>query len=447
MTGRDISRRSWLLGSVGLLAGCDTLDSIFGERRVKILGERKPVLTLPDRTVEADPEAQRLNVSLPAPEGRSLWPQLGGAAGHAGGHIALGANLRQAWSSSYGTGTAYRRRVIAGPVASADRVFMGDAEGYVSASDISNGARRWRVDTRPENERGQSSGAGVIVEGDTVFVTTGLSELLALSAADGSVKWRERLSAPTRGAPSFANGRIFVTTLDSTLLALSAEDGKLLWRYRAQAILTVPLGLPPPAISGETVVAGFPSGEILAFRANDGRVIWSDSLAAAGGGSLADVSSVRAAPVISGNSVMAIGMGGIGLSIDLRSGRRIWEREFGGTEMPWAAGEWVFGATDTGEIAALERDTGQARWAVSLRPPVQGNKPQEMVQLSSPLLAGGRLFVGTSLAELVSLNPSNGDVLGRQRLPGALSLPMVVVGGLLIVATDDGSLIAFAGEG
>jgi outer membrane protein assembly factor BamB len=324
---------------------------------------------------------------------------------------------------------------------------MGDAGGYVSAFDITNGARRWRVDTRPENERGEGGDAGVIVEEDTVFVTTLLSEVLALSAVDGSVKWRVRVQAPMRGAASFANGRLFVTTLDSTLLALSAEDGKVLWRYRAQAIQTVPLGLPPPAIAGETVVAGFPSGEILAFRANDGRVIWSDSLAAAGGTSLADVGSVRAAPVISGNNVIAIGMGGVGLSIDLRSGRRIWEREFGGTEMPWAAGDWVFGATDAGEIAALQRDTGQARWAVSLRPPAQGNKPQEMVQLSSPLLAGGRLFVGTSRAELVSLNPMDGEVLGRQRLPGALSLPMVVVGGLLIVATDDGSLIAFAGEG
>ncbi|MCA3361329.1 MAG: PQQ-like beta-propeller repeat protein, partial [Roseomonas sp.] len=272
MMGREFSRRAWLLGSVGLLAGCETLDNIFGERRVKIVGERKSVLTLPDRTVEADAEARGLTIALPAPEARSLWPQLGGVASHAGGHIALGANLRQAWSSSYGTGTSFRRRVVAGPVASADRVFMGDAEGFVSAFDIANGARRWRVDTRPENERGEGGGAGVILEGDTVFVTTVLSELLALAAADGTVKWRVRLSAPTRGAPSFANGRIFVTTLDNTLLALSAEDGKLLWRYRAQAIATMPLGLPPPAIAGDTVVAGFPSGEILAFRANDGRV-------------------------------------------------------------------------------------------------------------------------------------------------------------------------------
>jgi hypothetical protein len=38
-------------------------------------------------------------------------------------------------------------------------------------------------------------------------------------------------------------------------------------------------------------------------------------------------------------------------------------------------------------------------------------------------------------------------VLARQRLPGALSLPMMAVGGRLILATDDGSLISFAGEG
>ena len=447
MMRQGMSRRAWLLASAGLLAGCETLDSIFGERRVKIVGERKSVLTLPDRSVEADAEARGLTVSLPAQEARSLWPQLGGEASHGGGHIALGASLRQVWSSSYGTGTSYRRRVVAGPVASADRVFMGDAEGFVSAFDIANGARRWRVDTRPENDRGDGSGAGVIVEGDTVYVATMLSEVLALSAADGAVKWRARVQAPMRGAPSFANGRLFVTTLDSQLLALSAEDGSVLWRYRAQAIQTVPLGLPPPAILGDTVVAGFPSGEILAFRANDGRVLWSDSLAAAGATSLADVGSVRAAPVIARGNVIAIGMGGVGLSIDLRAGRRIWEREFGGTEMPWAAGDWVFGTTDFGEMVALHRETGQARWAVSLRPPSQGGKPREAVQLSSPILAGGRLLVGTSRAELVSLDPSNGDVLGRQRLPGPLSLPMMVVGGRLFLATDDGSLIAFAGEG
>jgi len=38
MTGRDISRRAWLLGSAGLLAGCETLDNIFGERRVRVSG-------------------------------------------------------------------------------------------------------------------------------------------------------------------------------------------------------------------------------------------------------------------------------------------------------------------------------------------------------------------------------------------------------------------------
>lgn len=447
MMQRNLTRRGWLLGCAGLLAGCETLDEIFGERRVKITGERKPVLTLPDRSVEADAEARTLTISLPTPTSRSTWPQLGGEAPHGGGHLAFGTQLRQAWSSSFGSGSAYRRRVTAGPVASADTIFIADADGEVSAFDVSNGSRRWRQDTRPEDERGSGLGAGVAVEGDTVFVATGLSELLALAANDGKVKWRVRLPAPTRGAPAIASGRIFITTLESQILALSAEDGRQLWQYRAQPILTVPLGLPPPAIAGDTVVAGFPSGEILAFRVNDGRVIWSDSLAAAGGGSLADVASVRAAPVIASGRVMAIGMGGVGVSIDLRTGRRIWEREFGGTEMPWLAGGWLFGVTDMGEVAALHGETGQARWAVSLRPSATEGRPREPVQLSSPILAGGRLLVGTSKAELVSVNPMNGEIMGRQRLSAPLALPMIIVGGRLILATEDGNLAAFTAEG
>ena len=28
--------------------------------------------------------------------------------------------------------------------------------------------------------------------------------------------------------------------------------------------------------------------------------------------------------------------------LDLRSGRRLWEREVGGSETPWLAGDWLF---------------------------------------------------------------------------------------------------------
>ena len=440
------TRRAALLGTAGLLGGCETLDNIFGERRERFEGDRRPVMTVPERTLEADPAAQSDAIVLPPPTPRADWPQQGGDAAHGGGHPALGATLGRAWSSGFGSGTAYRRRLAAGPVAGAGLVFAGDSSNDVSAFDIASGSRRWRRDVSRENESAGSIGPGLGLSGDTLFVATGLSELLALNAADGSIRWRVALPAPARGAPTIADGRVFVPTVSSQLVCLSAEDGRRIWAHRATATVTIPFGLPAPAVEGETVVCGFPSGELFALRAADGRVAWSESLAAAGTGVLSDIAGVRASPVIGGGRVIAVGVGGLTICVDLRSGRRLWEQETGGTEAPWLAGDWVFLTNDVGQVAAIGRDSGQVRWATSLRPAPRGNRPPERITLSAPVLAGGRLLVGTSGAELVVIDPATGAVAGRTSLPGGLTLQPIVAGNLLLAATDDATLVALAGS-
>jgi outer membrane protein assembly factor BamB len=446
MRGR-LTRRVALLGTAGLLGGCETIDSIFGERRETFRGERRPVMTVPERTLEADAAASGTAVVLPPPAPRDAWPQQGGDAAHAGGHPALGGTLARAWSSGFGSGTGYRRRLAVGPVAGAGMVFAGDASSDVSAFDLASGGRRWLRDVSRENESAGSIGPGLGLEGETLYVATGLAELLALNVADGAVRWRVGLPAPARGAPTIADGRVFVPTVASQLLCLSAEDGRRVWTHRATATVTIPFGLPAPAVEGEAVVCGFPSGELFALRVTDGRVLWSESLAAAGTGALSDIAGVRASPAIAGGRVIAVGVGGLTICVDLRSGRRLWEQETGGTEAPWVAGEWVFLTNDVGQVAAIGRDSGQVRWATSLRPPARGSRPPERISLSAPVLAGGRLLVGTGRDELVALDPASGEVTGRTALPGALTLQPIVAGGRLVAATDDATLVAFAGAG
>lgn len=440
------TRRGALLGAAALLGGCETIDSIFGERRERFEGERIAVVTTPERTLEADSAAQGTSVVLPPPTPRADWPQAGGDAAHAGGHPALGGTLGRAWSSSFGSGTAYRRRLVAGPIAGGGSAYVADAFGEVSAFELATGRRRWRLDSRREDESTGTLGAGLAVEGETLYVATGLSELLAVNVADGAVRWRVDLPAPARGAPTVAGGRIFVPTVASQLVCLSTEDGRRAWQHRASPTTTIPLGLPAPAVEGEMVVAGFPSGELFALRASDGRVQWSESLAAAGTGALSDIAGVRASPVIAGGRVIAVGVGGLTICVDLRSGRRLWEQEAGGTEAPWAAGDWVFMTTDVGQVAAIGRDNGQIRWAVSLRPEARGNRPPERISLSSPVLAGGRLLVGTSREELVALDPASGAVQSRTSMPAPLTLQPAVAGNLLLAATDDATLVALAGS-
>lgn len=439
------TRRVALLGAASLLGGCETFENIFGERRERFAGERRSVLELPERTLTADEAAQSTPVTLPPPESRADWPVAGGDPAHAGGNLAFGPGLARAWSSGFGRGSAYRRRLLNGPIAAGGTVYVSDSLGAVSAFDMTTGGRRWRRDTDRTNDDDGTMASGLAIGGDTLYVTTGLAELIALNPADGSVRWRVDLPAPARGAPTFADGRLFVPTVASEMLALSAEDGRRLWTHRASTIPTIPLGLGAPAVEGEAVVAGFPTGELFAIRANDGRVLWSESLAAAGTGALSDIAAVRARPAVGGGRVIAIGMGGLTICVDLRSGRRLWEQEAGGTEGAWLAGEWVFMSTDAGQVVAIGRDSGQVRWAISLRPEPRGNRRPDPINLSGPVLAGGRLFVGTSRSELVAIDPANGAVLQRQSLPAGMTLQPAVAGGLLLASADDATLLAFTG--
>lgn len=442
-----MTRRGALLGAAALLGGCDTLGDLFGERRERFPGERRSILDIPERSLQADTAAQGAAVVLPPPMPRADWPVAGGDASHSGGHIAFGPGLARTWSAGFGSGNGYRRRLLAGPVVAGGTVYVSDALGAVSAFDVATGNRRWRRDTDRTNDDDGTMGSGLAVSGETLFVATGLSELLAFNVADGSVRWRVDLPAPARGAPAVAGGTVFVPTVSSTLVALSAEDGARKWTHRAAPNPTLPLGLGTPAVDGEVVVAGFPSGELIALRANDGRVLWTESLAAAGTGALSDIASVRARPAVANGRVVAVGMGGLTICVDLRSGRRLWEQEAGGPVGAWMAGDWVFLTNDAGQVAAVERENGQVRWATSLRAAPEDGKPPPRIELSSPILAGGRVLVGTSASELVSLDPANGEVSARLPMPAGLTLQPVVAGGLLLAATDDATLLALSGGG
>lgn len=441
---KGFTRRAALLGGAGLaVAGCETIDDIFGTSRRPLPGTRVPVLSqTPDRRLEGD-AGFTASVTLPPPATRADWPQAGGTLSHAPGHLDLPGQLSEAWRASFGTGSSYRRRITGSPVVADDMVVAADAYGIVTAFDAARGGRRWRFDTERENESDGAVGAGLAFADGTLYVTTGLAEVIALDPANGRPRWRANLPAPTRGSPTVTGNRILVPTIENQLLGLDISDGRRVWTHRATATPTVPLGLPAPAVDGETAVAGFASGELVALRVADGRVLWTESLAPAGGTSLAEVavSGIRALPVIADGRVIAVGMGGLSVAVDLRSGRRLWEREFGGGNAPCVAGDWVFAVTDQGEAAAIGRDDGRVRWAVSLAPADRDNRAPGV--LATPLALGGRLIIGTSTRELISLDPGDGRVTGRQRVPGGVTIQPAYANGTLFVATDDASLVAF----
>lgn len=436
-----MKRRHLLLGGAALLPGCSTIDDIFGTRKTRLPGERISVLQA-EATLTAD--AGSSPVTLPPPQPVTEWPTVGGPPNHSPGHVQLGENLTQAWRASAGSGSGYRQRMVAGPVIGNGTVFAVDAWGNVSAHRLADGSRLWRTDSTPEDEWASPLGGGAAFANGTLYVTTALAEVLAMNAADGEIKWRIRLPAPARGAPGIADGRIFVPTNENRLYALSADDGRRLWNHRAQSVQTMALGLPAPAVDGEAVVAGFTSGELFALRVTDGRVLWGESLGSLAMASIADFVGITGLPMIDNGRVVAVGLGNTSIAVDLRTGRRLWERNFGGGSGPAGAGDFVFAVTRDAEALAIGREDGAVRWVTPLDPPpATGSRRTPPARFGRPMVANGRLMIPSSRSEILLLDPASGAVSGRIATGYSITLPMAVTDGTLVALADDGTLIAY----
>lgn len=442
---RRISRRRALLlpaalAPAALLGGCGLFDGWLGDDKAKLPGERLPVMSV-RQGLAVDDKGGR--VVLPPPVANADWPQAGGNTAHAMGHLKVGDTLETAWRSDIGEGGGYRRKITAQPVIAAGRVFTMDSDGVVTAYDAGNGGRIWRTETQAEDDRSTNLGGGIGVDGDVVYAGTGRADVLAIEAATGTIKWRMRVSAPVRSAPTIADGRVYFATLDSQLQALATDDGRRLWSYQAAAAETPVLGLPAPAFTDGLVVGGFGSGELVALRAASGSVAWSDSLTAARGrNSLVDLSAIRGLPVVADGTVYVGSLGGLVLSLDVRTGRRLWERDIATADTPWVAGDWMFILGTDGRLAAVERSDGRVVWIRQLPQFEDEEKKKNPIRWIGPVLAGDRLILGSSSAQAIAVSPYTGEILGTQPLPGAMSVSPAIAGGTVFVITDDATLAA-----
>jgi outer membrane protein assembly factor BamB len=440
--GKKIGRRAALIGMVGALPGCSVWDEWFGETKPPLPGRREAVMAA-RRGMRLDDGAPK--VSLPAPVRNANWPQTGGNPSHMMGHLSAGERLERQWTSSIGAGGGYRRKILSQPMISGDRVYTMDSDAVVTCFELRNGGREWRFDTKDEDADSTNVGGGIAVDGDSLYAVNGIGDFVVLDTRSGKQKYRKRFGIPARSSPTVADGRVFFTTIEDKLICMAADDGRQLWTHQARSTSTAMLGQPAPAYADGLVVAGFGSGELACLRAESGSVSWTDSLAAVRGRtSIADISAIRGLPVIAGGRVFVMGVGGLTVAIDLRVGRRLWEREVGGTETPWVAGDWVFILSSEQQVAAVSAADGRITWVTDLPRWEDEEKSKGAIYWTGPVLAGDRLIVGCrgGEQEAFAISPYTGKIIGRQPLPGNAALAPVVADNKVFTLTDDATLMA-----
>jgi len=432
-----------LTAAVLLLGGCSTWNSIFGIDDDPPLPGTRVTVIQGGTLIEPDPAVVTRPIVLPEPYVNEEWTQPGGSPAHAMYHLALGERPAQAWTASIGEGDDDDAYILSQPVVVGDTIYTMDARATVEARRQGGGEPFWEVDLTQENEEDGFFGGGAAYEDGRLFVTTGFGTVFALDARSGAIIWQSPLPGPIRAAPTVSGGRVFVVTVDNQSFALAAADGRRLWSHTGIQEVASLLGTASPAVAGSTVIIPYTSGEIYALQVENGRVVWADSLGAVRRTDpLADIAQIRGLPVIDRGLVYAVSHAGRTMAIDLRRGSRVWEAELGGTETPWAAGEFLYMVTKNGELLSLTREEGAVRWVTPLPRWEDPEDRDGPITWYGPVLASDRLIIAGSHGEAYSVSPYTGEILGVIDLPDGAAVAPIVVNSTLYFISVGADLVA-----
>ena len=444
--------------AISLLGGCAALGLDRKKTVTPTVGQRIAVLGA-ESAIQIDPAMTGVQVVLPPMVRNDSWAQPGGNASKSIGHLALAPALGTAWSASIGQGSTTRARLAASPVVAAGRVYTVDTSATLRAFDAATGRQVWstRIGDPKDLVGGRSFwngealgnsgtlfGGGVSFDNGRVYATNGLGDAAAFDAATGRQIWRVRPGGPLRGAPTIANDAVYVVSQDNQLYALNPADGSVRWNGIGTLEQAGVFGSAAPAAAQGTVVAGFSSGELTAFRYENGRVVWQDQLARTSiSTAVSSLSDIDAEPVIHEGRVYAIGQGGRMVALELTTGQRVWEINVAGISTPAVVGDWIFVVTDEAQLLAIARATGKVRWMTQLRRYRNPKSRKGAVNWVGPVLAGNRLILANTAGQIVNVSPLNGAVLSTLNTKSPITLQPVVAGGTLFVLDDNARLTAY----
>ncbi len=449
-----------LIAAVGA-SGCSTVSKLNpfdrkDEGPAETASEGQRISIVPaDQVLEPAEALKGVDFALPQPVKLDAWPLPGGVPEQAPGNLDAAPNLSVVWRKGFGQGSKRGHYVTAPPVAAAGRVYVMDGDGRVAALDARTGSQIWKTNTNPgDNKRDrQAFGGGMAFADGKLYVSSGFRQMLQLDAATGRVGWRTRTSEAVHGAPTIVGGRVMAVSLDNTLLTFDIATGQPSWTYQALTESARILAASSPAVFGDTVVAAFGSGELIALRAANGNDLWNEALSRASRTSaLSEIRDIPGRPAIYNGDVFAVSHSGVFSATDLRTGQARWSLPVVGVTTPWPAGDVVYVVSKTGQLVCASRETGQVYWIRDLNEGKKAKKKGGVLGLggkrvarplwSGPVMVNDRLLIVGQTGELLSVSAKTGEIQKRVQLGGPALMSPIVMGDTVYVVTDEATLVA-----
>jgi len=331
-------------------------------------------------------------------------------------------NIRKAWETRVGSGSKLLHLALR-PAIEGGRVYAAGRDGRVHALDLETGRSQWTTDTGLDLSAGPAAGHGLVVVGSSS------GQIVALDIADGSRRWQLQLSGEILAQAALSSSVVVVRSVDGRMRGLAADTGRELWMVEHQPPRLSLRGTAAPVITGNVVVAGFDNGRVGAYSLRGGEAQWENVIAIGRGRTeIERLSDVDSTPQVIGQDVYAVSYRGRLANLALETGQIIWATEMSshhGLSLDWTS---VYVAEAEGVVVAVNRSSGAELWR-------QG--ALRMRRLTAPTPIDQSVVVGDFEGWLHWLDVYTGNIQARYRAGKAAFVSAPVSGGELLVVQDE----------
>lgn len=251
--------------------------------------------------------------------------------------------------------------------------------GQLVAVDLERGTVRWRLDVAT---------ALTPATGDGLVFTTTEDAIEARDAATGAPRWRTPLPGGAAVPLYWDTGWLLASTPNGDLAAYRAVDGTLVWR---QALGSPLATAPAPAL--DRLFLPLADNRLVSVLLATGETTWTRTLTSTITGLLAL------------EDQLVFGTAGRDVvSVNLSSGRERWTWRVGGdvSGLPAADDKHIYFAARDNLLRAVDRKNGNLRWKASLPSRPSGSPlplpNQVLMPLLSSAIAGFELATGKPTA-------------------------------------------------
>lgn len=290
------------------------------------------------------------------------------------------------------------------------------------------------------SSRGKLTASPIVHQG-RVYVLDAVGAVSAFNASGGGRAWTTSLAPEHENAGEGQGGgitaegdRIFAGTGFGTAVAIDASSGAKLWEKK----LGAPVRTSPTVADGRVYVVNT-EGQVYCLSGADGSILWRYLGVPQQAAGLLNNSS----PAVQGGTVVVPFSSGDVVALNVETGQPVWTDSLSqarsGSSLaslsdpasPVIDGGVVFAVSHSGRLIATDEKTGERLWSLNVSSAKQ------------PAVAGDALYVADTTGRLIAVTRATGEVRWATKLPGDSRIwnGPVLAGGRLWLTSGAGKIV------